>query len=113
MIGTIILCTVASTTDADSLRCQDGRRIRIAAVSARERNGSCNSAPDCATMPHRQAQPIAEQLTLGRTIAFRVVGGQGKRFVGENFALRCQLIRSGAAVSWERWRVRYGLGRCR
>ncbi len=113
MIGTTLICLVAHVTDADTLRCQSGQRIRIAAVSGLEQDGRCNSVPDCPTMPHSRAQPIAERLTLGRTIAFQIVGTSGKRLVGENYALRCQLIRSGAAVSWERWRVRYRLGRCR
>ncbi len=104
---------VAQVTDADTIRCTTGERIRIAAVSALEQDGRCNSAPDCPTMPHARAKPVAERLTLGRSIAFQIVGISGKRLVGENYALRCELVRSGAAVSWERYRVRYGLGRCR
>lgn len=112
MIGAVIMCLVVAVPDADSLTCADGRRIRIAGVSALERNGSCNSAPACPTMPHRLAQPIAARLTLNRTIAFRIVGKSYRREVGENRALRCALVQSGAAVEWPRYMREYQLSRC-
>lgn len=113
MIGATILCLVVAVPDADSLRCRDGRRIRIAGVSALERNGSCNSVPACPTMRHAQAQPIAARLTLNRTIVFRIVGKSYRRDVGENRALRCALVHSGAAVEWPRYMREYRLEACR
>jgi len=112
MIGAVIMCLVVAVPDADSLRCADGRRIRLAGISALERNGSCNSRPHCPSMRHRQAQPIAARLTLGRTIAFRVVGTSYRRTVGENRTLRCALVRSGAAVEWPRYMRQYRLRSC-
>lgn len=37
-----LTCVVASITDGDTLRCRDGTRIRLHAVAARERDGSCS-----------------------------------------------------------------------
>lgn len=112
MIGAVIMCLVVAVPDADSLRCRDGRRVRLAGISALERNGSCNSAPACPTMRHAQAQPIAARLTLNRTIAFRLVGKSYRRDVGDNYALRCALVQSGAAVEWPRYMREYGLRSC-
>ncbi len=108
----LLICVVASVTDADTIRCQNGTKVRIAGVSALERNGSCNSRPTCPVMPHKLAQPIASMLMLGRTISFRVVGTSYGRAVGENQALRCQLIASGAVVEWPRYTIRYRLRPC-
>lgn len=112
MIGTTFLCTIAFVVDSDTIACSTGQRVRIAAVSGLERNGSCNSRPWCATMPYAQARRVVERITLGRTYRFTVYGRSGKRIVADNPALRCQLISTGAVVSWESYRVRYRLGRC-
>ncbi|MBM3333394.1 hypothetical protein FJY63_01915 [Candidatus Sumerlaeota bacterium] len=112
MIGAVIMCLVVAASDADTVRCADGRRVRLAGISALERDGSCNSRPYCPAMRHKQAQPIAARLTLGRTIAFRVVGKSYDRDVGENKALRCALVQSGAAVEWPRYMRRYRLRGC-
>lgn len=111
MTALILICAVVGVHDADTVRCQDGTRVRIAAVNAREADGSCNHTP-CPVMRHEQAQPIAAGLMLGRTVQFSIVGRSGKRLVGENYAIRCRLIQIGAATSWEQYRVRYGLRRC-
>lgn len=112
MIPAILICVVAAVPDADTIRCADGSKIRLAGVSALERNGSCNSAPDCPVMPHKLAQPIASLLTLGRTISFRVVGTSYKRLVGDNRDVRCQLIASGAVVEWRKYSRQYRLTPC-
>ncbi len=108
-----IECHVIAVADADTVRCADGTRIRLAGISARERDGSCNSAPDCPTMRHAQAQPIAARLMLARTIRFRVVGVSYGRPVGDNPAIRCALVRSGAVVPWVRYMRQYRLPECR
>lgn len=113
MIGTTLICTIALVVDADTIRCARGERIRLAGISALERDGSCNSAPDCPTMRHGQAKPIAERLALNRTLKFTVHGRSGKRIVADNRWLRCNLVRSGAAVEWRRYVVAYNLRRCR
>lgn len=107
-----IVCQVTAVPDADTVRCSNGQRIRIAGVSARERDGSCNSVPDCPTMRHSQAHPIAARIMLGRSIRFRVVGRSYDRLVGENREIRCALIASGAAARWDRYWRQYRLPEC-
>lgn len=108
-----ILCTITGVTDADTVTCANGQRIRLAGISALERNGSCNSFPDCATMPYAQAKRQVERIALGWTYRFRVYGRSGRRVVADSPELRCAILRSGAAVTWRRYSVRYRLGGCR
>ncbi len=116
MIATI-LCLVAAVPDADTIRCADGTRFRLAGISALERNGRCNSAPDCPTMRHAQAQPIVARMIQGKTLRCRVVGKSWGRIVGDCSLpsvarLSCAIIASGAAVRWDRWWKQYGLEGC-
>lgn len=107
----VVICHVISIPDADGANCQGGVRIRLAGISARERDGSCNS-PVCPTMRVAQATPIARQLMVGKTIRFRIYGRSGKRLVGDHVPTRCQLLRSGAVVQWPRYMREYRLQRC-
>lgn len=107
----VIQCEVVRVSDADTVICADRTRIRLAGVNARERDGSCNHEP-CPVMRHEQAKPIAERLMLGRVVPFRIVGRNGKRLVGDNLAVRCALFRSGAALPWTEYVIRYRLSRC-
>lgn len=52
MIGTLLICTVLSVTDGDTLRCVTVERVRLAAVDANELNGTC----------HRQCAPMTSTL---------------------------------------------------
>lgn len=106
-----IICHVVKVHDADTIRCANGQIVRLAGVNARERDGSCNHRP-CPRMRHAQAHPIAQRLMLGKSIRFRIVGRSGNRLVGENYAVRCALFRTGAAVPWTQWQRRYRLATC-
>lgn len=112
----VTTCTVAYAADADTLRCTDGRYIRLAGLTGLERDGSCNSPPDCAVMPFNQAKAVVHRIAAGKTYRFRIYGRSGKRPVGDNLALRCEILRSGAAVTWHRWQRdyarRFGMGEC-
>lgn len=109
-------CVVQTVTDADTVRAIcDGvpQRIRLAGISALEKNGSCNSRPYCPTMRHAQAKPIVERLTIGRTFRFTWYGRSGKRLIGDNPWLRCQIVSTRAAVEWPRYMREYRLRGCR
>lgn len=116
MILAAFLCTVASVTDADTFRCVDGTRIRLAGVEANERKGGCH-LPVCPKLPHAQAKPIAERLILGKTLRCVQVGTSYRRIVAScslgRLDIRCALIRTGAVVDWVEYSRRYRLGGCR
>ena len=106
-----IICKVTQVVDADTIRC-GSVVVRLAGLSALERSGRCNSAPDCATMPYPIAKAIATRIALGRTYRFRIYGRSGKRLVGDAPTLRCDILSTGAAVTWGKYARRYKLRRC-
>lgn len=117
MTPALLLCIAPVVTDADTMTCKGGQRIRLAGITALERNGRCNSTPDCPTMPPRQATAIARKLVAGQSYRCRPYGRSGKRIVAACVDYRardlgCQIVRSGAAVVWRKYAVRYGW-RCR
>lgn len=111
----VIECRIQSVTDADTVRAMCGGKpvaIRLAGISALERSGRCNSAPDCPTMGYAEARRKVERIALGHTYRFKVYGKSGRRIVADNMPLRCAIIRSGAAVTWWRYHRKYGLEGC-
>jgi endonuclease YncB( thermonuclease family) len=111
------LCLVVSVTDADTLRCADGTRIRIAAINARERDGSCIPNAPCPAMRHERAQPIVARMVMGQTLKCRPVGTSYRRAVadcslpnGRN--LSCAIVATGAAAWWAGYARRYRLRGC-
>lgn len=110
-------CTVIAIADADSLRCANKTRVRIAGIEANERNGTCH-IERCPAMPYHQAKAIVWRMTYRRTLRCEALGRSYKRTVARcTFAdgrdLRCAVVASGAAVDWPRYIVRYRLGECR
>lgn len=117
MIAATFLCLVASVHDADTLRCADGTKLRVAAVNAREVDGSCIRRAPCPVMRHAQAKPLVERLVLGRTLRCRRVGVSYARVVadcrlpgGED--LPCAIVRTGAAAWWSAYALRYRMRTC-
>lgn len=104
----IILCLVAAVADADTIRCANGERIRLSGIEARERAGWCHT-PTCPPLAHPEAKRVADRILLNRRLSCRIVGKSYNRLVGDCTAdgrsVSCALVRSGAAVVWERyWR---------
>lgn len=113
----VIQCEVASVADADTIRCADGTRVRIAGIEANERRGGCH-LPVCPPLPHARAKPVAERLTLRKTLACRSVDRSYSRVVArctlpDGRSLSCALIAAGAAARWESYWRRYRMGGCR
>lgn len=109
----LFLCLAVSVHDGDTLRCQDGTRIRIAGIEANEIRGGCH-LPVCPAMPAPEARAWLERLTMGRTLKCRRVGVSYRRTVAECSVdgrdIRCAAISAGAVVDWPRYSR--GLRRC-
>lgn len=100
-------CQVASITDGDTLRCQDGTRIRLHAIAARETDGSCSPGHPC---PSASASVSREALTrlAGREIECDRVGTSYNRVTAicwnsAGVEINCAMVRSGAAALWDRF----------
>lgn len=101
-------CTVAYINDGDTLRCQDGTRIRLHAVAARESDGSCSTGHPCPAASAEAATSELRRLAGGKTITCKPTGTSYDRVTaicwtpsGEE--INCALIQSGVALIWERF----------
>lgn len=111
------LCLVVAVTDADTIRCASGERIRIAAINAREKDGSCIPNAPCVPTHHAQAKPAVERLAMGRTLRCRQVGVSYRRIVADcalpnGAGLSCAIVRSGAAAWWPKYARQYRMRGC-
>jgi micrococcal nuclease len=69
-----LLCLVASVTDGDTLRCQDGNRLRLAAIDSPELPGHCRPGRHCAPGdPYAARANLRRLAPEGSTIRYRVV----------------------------------------
>lgn len=112
-----IICVVSSVTDADTFRCADGTRIRVAGVEGNERKGGCHIAV-CPPLPHARAVPMVERLVLRKALTCQPVGTSYRRIVArctlpDRSDLRCRLNAAGATVDWPAYVTRYHLEPCR
>lgn len=103
-----ITCTVARINDGDTLRCQDGTRIRLHAVAARETDGSCSPGHPCPGATAEEATRTLQRLAGGRTIRCQSTGRSYNRvtaicWTSAGEEINCAMIRSGTAVIWDRF----------
>lgn len=101
-------CAVAYVNDGDTLRCQDGTRIRLHAVAARESDGSCSPGHPCPAPSAESAPAILRRLAHGRTLACRRTGRSYDRITAicwtpEGVEINCAMIRSGTTLIWEKF----------
>lgn len=116
---TTFICLVASVTDADTLRCKSGQRIRIAAINAHEKDGSCRAGMVCPVMPPAKAKAIVTRLVLKQRLTCAPLGTSWDRVVARcalpgGRDLSCAIAATGAAA-WEpkyarRYRMRCNNG---
>ena len=117
-------CEVIRVHDGDGpLWCRSGEKVRIAGVQAPD----FTSAEPCRTRragyvcedaAARRAQTITARLTLHQRLICRPVDRSYSRVVArctlpDGRSLSCAVIAAGAAVRWDRYWVRYGMGGCR
>lgn len=103
-----LVCTVASVTDGDTLRCRDGIRIRLHAVAAREADERCAQGHPCPVASGAAATRELRRLVSGRTLACEPTGRSYDRVTaicwtpsGEE--VNCAMVRSGTALLWTRF----------
>lgn len=106
--GADLTCIVAHITDGDTLRCRDGVRIRLHAVAARERDGSCSPGHPCPRASALAATRELRRLAEGKTIRCQTTGESHNRVTAicwtpEGEEINCALVRSGVALIWDRF----------
>jgi len=101
-------CRVSSITDGDTLRCVDGTRIRLHAVAARERDGSCSPGHPCPTASAAAATAKLTELAQGQALSCRQIGTSYDRVTAvcrneANVEINCAMVESGTALLWPKF----------
>lgn len=101
-------CVVAYVNDGDTLRCQDGTRIRLHAVAARETDETCSSGHPCPTASAASATAELRRLAGNRMITCERIGQSYNRVTAicwtpDDVEINCAMIRSGTTVVWDRF----------
>lgn len=103
----ILICAAALAVDGDTIRCQDGTRIRIAGVEANEMRGGCH-LPACPTMPGTVAKARMQAIVGGQNVTYvarrRTWGRvEGSVQLPDGRDLACETLRIGITVRWEKF----------
>lgn len=101
-------CDVAYVNDGDTLRCEDGTRIRLHAVAARETDETCSPGHPCPAASAASATAELRRLAARRTISCERIGESYNRVTAicwtpADVEINCAMIRSGTAVVWDRF----------
>ena len=117
-------CAVIRVHDGDGpLWCANGIKIRIAGVQAPDFESAqpCRdrrAGYTCSDTAAKRSQMIISRLVLNKTLNCQPVGKSYERLVArcalpDGRSLSCAAIAAGAAVRWDRYWHRYGMGACR
>ena len=103
----LLLCLAALVTDGDTLRCQDGTRLRVAGIEANELRGGCHVAA-CPEMPGLEARERMRAIVGRQNLTYQPVGRTWGRVsaivtLPDGRDLACEAIRAGVAVRWDRY----------
>jgi endonuclease YncB( thermonuclease family) len=105
------LCLVASVTDGDTLRCDNGTRVRLAGIDAPELAGHCARWRQCTPGDAYAAKNALTSLVQGKTLACQSLGKSYNRILATcrigSFEPACYMTTHGYAVKRysESWRV--------
>lgn len=106
--GDRFACDVAYVNDGDTLRCEDGTRIRLHAVAARETDETCSPGHPCPTASAASATAELRRLAANRTLSCERIGQSYNRVTAicwtpGDVEINCAMIRSGTTVVWDRF----------
>ncbi len=100
-------CDVEYVNDGDTLRCEDGTRVRFHAISARETDGTCSPGHPCSPASAGESKAALERLAGNRITCVRT-GKSYERVTAichniSGVEINCAMVQSGAAVVWDRY----------
>lgn len=101
-------CRVAKVNDGDTLRCQDGTRVRLHAISARETDNSCSPGHPCSATHADEATRVLMRLVSGKMLDCMTTGQSYERVTAicwtpERVEVNCYMVETGAAELWARF----------
>lgn len=104
----LFACDVAYVNDGDTLRCEDGTRIRLHAVAARETDETCSPGHPCPAASAASATAELRRLAGNRMITCERIGQSYNRVTAicwtpADEEINCAMLRSGTTVVWDRF----------
>jgi endonuclease YncB( thermonuclease family) len=101
-------CQVSYVNDGDTFRCEDGTRIRLHAVAARESDETCSRGHPCPAASAASATTALKSLVSGQTLSCEKTGMSYTRITAicwtpSEVEVNCAMIRSGTTVVWARF----------
>jgi len=126
--GQSFQCTPVRVWDGDGpVWCEEGPRVRLAGVAAREMDGTCNSNQPCPRATAEQSRnalarlvgnqigssPQGHALVAGPTMKCLSTGSAGGNRTGawcmspKSGDISCAMVRAGAALRWEKYWKRH------
>lgn len=90
------------------MRCQDGTRVRLHAVAARELDESCRSGHPCPAATGAAAQRALSDLALGQVLKCDKTGTSYERITAicrneQDVEINCAMVNNGLALIWSRF----------
>lgn len=100
-------CDVAYVNDGDTLRCEDGTRVRIHAIAARESDNTCSPGHPCPTASADESKAALERLAGDRITCIQT-GTSYKRVTAichnvSGVEINCAMVQTGAAALWDKF----------
>lgn len=101
-------CRVINVHDGDTLRCEDGVRVRLHAVAAREMDETCSPGHPCPDASGAAARIELTRLAANRTLACRRTGRSYNRVTAicdddDGVEINCAMVKGGTTLLWERF----------
>lgn len=103
----ILICAAAMAIDGDTIRCEDGTRIRVAGIEANEMRGGCHLTA-CSPVPGRVAKARMQAIVGGQNVTYVVTGKSWGRVTAsvqlpDGRDLSCVALSAGFVVRWDRY----------
>lgn len=107
-------CRVEYVNDGDTFRCEDGTRVRLHAVAARESDETCSPGHPCPQASGATATATLRALVSGQTLSCEKTGSSYNRvtaicWTDRNQEVNCAMIRSGTTVVWDRFHRQHAI----
>ena len=101
-------CRVAYVNDGDTFRCEDGTRVRLHAVAARESDETCSPGHPCPQASGATATATLRALVSGQRLACEKTGTSFNRITAicwtpSDKEVNCAMVQSGTTVVWDRF----------
>lgn len=107
--GEAFACSVTGVHDGDGpIYCEEGPKVRLTAIAARELDGSCSPGHPCPEASAAAATAELRRLAFGQRLACEKTGMSYKRTTAwcwrsDGVELNCAMMKSGTVAYWQKF----------